>query len=271
MNRSYPELAEILASALRLAQPPVAVCFPDSVPTSLPAHAGNAPAGCRFWQEAAKAPFTTSSSDHALCAVGCYTHNLELSAEERSELQQSLEVFDSVGYVRPEDLPLIPVLSHSPKHIVYGPLAQSPLPPEVVLLFGDASQALIVSEAVQQVEHRNPPALGRPACAVIPQVANTGQAALSLGCCGARVYVDAFTPDLVLCALPGANLAAYVDRIAVLAGANFMLSHFHQRRALAVAAGARPTVKESLTVTEGSSPRRSPVSAAIDQAAKRPG
>jgi uncharacterized protein (DUF169 family) len=246
MNQSYSQLAETLARSLRLAQPPVAVCFSDIVPTSVPAHEGHAPAGCRFWGDAATAAFTTSSSDHALCAVGCYTHNLELSAAEQSELKEALAVFGSLGYVTSEDLPLIPVLNRRPKHVTYAPLAQSPLPPEVVLLFGDASQALIISEAVQQVEHRSPPALGRPACAVISQVANSGLAALSLGCCGARAYVDAFTADLVLCALPGGNLARYVERIAALAAANSILSQFHQRRGQDVAAGAAPTVKQSL-------------------------
>lgn len=246
MAHSYSQLADALTQSLTLAQPPVAVCFTDSVPESVPAHEGPAPAGCRFWRDAATAPFATSSSDHALCAVGSYTHNLEPTEAQQSELQDSLAVFDNLGYVRPDDLPLIAVLGWRPRHVVYAPLAQSPLEPGVVLLFGDASQALVVSEAVQQVEHRNPPALGRPACAVIPQVMNTGQAALSLGCCGARAYVDTFTANLVLFALPGAGLAAYVERIAALAQANSVLSQFHQRRSQDVAAGETPTVKESL-------------------------
>jgi uncharacterized protein (DUF169 family) len=246
MDQSYFELAETLTHNLRLAQPPVAVCFSDSVPTSVPSHEGHAPAGCRFWREAATVSFATSAGDHALCAVGSYTHNLELSAAGQSELHESLAVFGSLGYVTSEDLPLIPVLNKRPKHVVYAPLAHSPVPPEVVLLFCDASQALIINEAVQQVEYRNPPALGRPACAVIPQVANTGFAALSLGCCGARAYVDAFTADLILCALPGSKLAAYVERIAALAAANAILSQFHHRRNQDIADGATPTVKESL-------------------------
>lgn len=246
MDQSYPQLAAVLASNLRLAQPPVAVCFPESLPAGVPSHEGHAPAGCQFWREAAQASFATAPRDHALCAVGSYTHNLELSAAEQSELQECLAVFGSLGYVQAEDLPLISVLNRRPQHVVYAPLAQSPLPPDVVLLFGDASQALIISEAVQQVERRIPPAMGRPACAVISHVANTGQAALSLGCCGARAYMDVFTPELVLSALPGKNLAAYVERIAALAAANSVLSQFHHRRAQDVAAGAAPTVKESL-------------------------
>jgi uncharacterized protein (DUF169 family) len=245
----YPscfQLAETLARSLRLAQPPVAVCFSDSIPASVSEHQGHVPAGCSFWREAATAPFATAASDHAMCAVGSYTHNLEMSAVQQTDLQDCLGVFGRLGYVTPEDIPLIPVLRRRPKHVIYAPLSHSPLPPEVVLLFGDASQALIISEAVQQVEHRNPPALGRPACAVISQVSNTGMAALSLGCCGARAYVDAFTADLVLCALPGDNLAAYVERIAALAAANSVLSQFHRRRGQDVADGASPTVSESL-------------------------
>lgn len=246
MNRTYSQLAEALTHHLRLAQSPVAVCFPDEVPEAVSAHQGHAPAGCSFWRQAATAPVATSAGDHALCAVGGYTHNLDLSVAGQGELQESLAVFDTLGYVTPQDLPLIPVLNKRARHVVYAPLAESPLPPEVVLLFCDASQALIISEAVQQVELRHPPALGRPACGVIPQVANSGFAALSLGCCGARAYMDAFTPDLVLCALPGANLAAYVERIVMLASANSVLSQFHQRRSHDIAAGATPTVKESL-------------------------
>lgn len=252
MVQSYSQLAETLASRLRLAQAPVAVCFPETVPDGVPAHEGHAPAGCQFWKEAAISPFATSADDHALCAVGSYTHNFEPSAARQRDLQECLTIFDGLGYVRPEDLPLIPVLGSRSKHVVYAPLAQSPLPPEVVLLFCDAGQALIVSEAVQQVEHRNPPAMGRPACAVIPQVRNTGLAALSLGCCGARAYVNTFTADLILCALPGKTLASYVERIAALAAANSVLSHFHRRRGQDVAAGGAPTVQESLAAMQSS-------------------
>ncbi len=50
MEQSYSQLAETLSRTLRLAQLPVAVCFPDSVPASVPVHDGRAPAGCSFWR-----------------------------------------------------------------------------------------------------------------------------------------------------------------------------------------------------------------------------
>jgi hypothetical protein len=52
--------------------------------------------------------------------------------------------------------------------VLYAPLASSPLSPDGVLLFVSANQTLILSEATQQVENQNAPAMGRPACASLP-------------------------------------------------------------------------------------------------------
>ena len=87
-----------------------------------------------------------------------------------------------------------------------GRLHRYQLTPDVVLLFGKAGQMLILSEASQQVEGGLPPAMGRPACAIVPQALNTGRAALSLGCCGARAYLDVLTDEVALWAIPGAKL-----------------------------------------------------------------
>ena len=141
---------------------------------------------------------------------------------------------------------LIPVLESRPSHVIYGPLATIPLAPDVVLLFGKASQMLILSEASQQVEGDLPPAMGRPACAIVPQAYNTGRAALSLGCCGARAYLDVLTDDVALWAIPGSKLELYVERIAALAQANAVLTTFHQVRRKDVEDGKSPTIKESL-------------------------
>jgi uncharacterized protein (DUF169 family) len=134
---------------------------------------------------------------------------------------------------------------------VYGPLAASPLTPDVVLLFVRADQTLILSEASQTLEGGLPPAMGRPACAVIPQAANSGRTALSLGCCGARAYLDVLTDDVALYAVPGARLEAFAQRVAELARANEVLTAFHRLRRRAVEAGRAPTIKESLAAMVG--------------------
>jgi uncharacterized protein (DUF169 family) len=118
--------------------------------------------------------------------------------------------------------------------------------PDIVLLFVNSNQTLILSEATQQVESQVAPAMGRPACAVVPQVMNTGRAALSLGCCGARAYLDVLPDDVAIFAIPGAKLAEYTERIEALSKANALLSRFHQIRRRAVEEGQNPTIKDSL-------------------------
>jgi len=246
-NDSYSQIAAALNECLDLRHPPIAISFTDSAPAGIGEHKGRVSAGCRFWEDAAAASFTTSAIDHSLCAIGVYTHNLKQSPRQQVDLGDTLKVLGELGYVREEDLPSIPVLATQAKYVVYSPLAETPLPPEVVMLFVNASQSLILTEATQQVENQVPPAMGRPACAVVPQVMNTGRAALSLGCCGARAYLDILTDDVALFAIPGAKLAEYTERIEVLAKANTVLSKFHQLRRFDVEAGKTPTVKESLS------------------------
>ncbi len=92
--------------------------------------------------------------------------------------------------------------------------------------------------------------MGRPACAVVPQAFNSGRTALSLGCCGARAYLDKLTPDVALYAIPGTRIEAFTERVAALSQANGILTRFHTRRRADVEAGGRPTVMESLTAMQ---------------------
>lgn len=249
-NALQAKLAQTLTESLHLSQAPIAVSFADRVPEGIPAFERTVPAGCRFWQEAATRVFATVSSQHDLCSIGVYTHNLESTPAQQKDLGDALKVFGDLGYVRPEDIPLIPVLKNQTRVVVYGPLGQMPLPADVVLLFVKADQTLILSEASQQLEGGLPPAMGRPACGVVPQAFNTGQTALSLGCCGARAYLDILTPDVALYAVPGSKLEAFTARVAALSQANTILTKFHTRRRADVEAGGHPTVMESLAAMQ---------------------
>lgn len=243
----YPTLAGDLMRSLELSLPPIAVAFCDAVPPQVQPFDGVVPAGCAFWQEAATRTFATSTKDHELCAIGVHTHNLaEPSGAVPAELQHALQAMSGLDYVRAEEVAAIPVLRRKVKHVLYGPLADFPVAPEVVLLFSHSQQGLIISEAVARVDRNVPPAMGRPACAIIPQVLNSGGAALSLGCCGARAYIDALADDMALWAFPAVKLEEYCKEITALAAANRTLTLFHQRRREDVEAGKRPSVQESL-------------------------
>ncbi|MDE3000625.1 MAG: DUF169 domain-containing protein [Gemmatimonadota bacterium] len=245
---SYPDIAGALEKSLNLFLPPISVCISDEVPEGVPDYDGRAPAGCLFWQEAAKGPFATRTSHHELCAIGVHTHHMaDPPASYEGELGDVLKTMAGMDYVREQDVLEIPVLENETRHVIYAPLDKTPLEPTVVLLFAHARQSLIITEAVQQVEPAVPPAMGRPACAVVPRAVRTGRAALSLGCCGARAYLDSLTDDVAIWALPGDKVNLYAARIDILARANAVLGEFHSLRRNDVEAGLEPTIAESLS------------------------
>ena len=247
MKQDRQQQAEQLIASLELSLPPIAIAFRDAVPDGIPEFDGSVPAGCVFWQEAAKRTFTTSARHHALCSIGIHTLNLsQAPASQPEELRTTLEAMTGLDYVREEEVAAIPVVRREVKHALYGPLADFAADPEVVLLFADARQGLVLSEAVGRVDGGVPPAMGRPACAVVPQTLNHGLATMSLGCCGARAYLDALSDDTALWALPGGRLDQYCDQIVAFANANRTLAMFHERRRADVESGQRPTVRESL-------------------------
>ena len=243
----YKTLANDLISALELSQPPIAISFCDAPPPNVPAFNGMVPAGCSFWQQAATRMFFTSTKDHELCAIGVHTHHMsQPSPSHQSELGDALAAMSGLDYVRAEEVAAIPVVQREVKHVVYGPLAECRSDPEVVLLFAHSQQGLIVSEAASRVDKGMPAAMGRPACAVVPQVINQGRAAMSLGCCGARAYLDILPDSVAMWAFPGNKLEQYCAEIVTLARANKTLAVFHARRKQDIEAGKHPTVRQSL-------------------------
>jgi uncharacterized protein (DUF169 family) len=243
----YQKLAADLMTSLALHQPPIALSFADAPPPNVMPFTGVVPAGCSFWQQAATKMFYTSTKDHELCSIGVHTHHLaDPSISHQTELHDALQAMSGLDYVRTDEVVAIPVVEREVKHIIYGPLAEFLSAPAVVLLFADAQQGLIVSEAVSRIDKGMPAVMGRPACAVVPQVINQNRAAMSLGCCGARAYLDILADSVAMWAFPGKKIEQYCGEIVNLARANRTLANFHTRRKNDVAAGERPTVCQSL-------------------------
>ena len=245
--QDYGQISNILESSLGSRRPPIAVCFTKEVPEGVSPYDGSSPAGCKFWEEAFDGPFVTGTADHKNCAIGVHTHSMSgPSTAYEGELGEVLQVMSGLDYVRDEDVAAIPVLAEETSHVVYAPLSQTPAAPDVVLVFSDSRQSLTITEAAQRVDADIPPAMGRPACAVVPQAVNSGRAALSLGCCGARAYLDNLSDDVALWALPGDRIADYAEQIGSFAKANELLGTFHKLRREDVESGQSPSVSDSL-------------------------
>lgn len=241
--------AQRLESALSLHAAPIAITFTQQAPSGLGTPSAPAPAGCSFWERGTQGTFVTAAADHENCAIGVHTHQLAgASTSVASELGAALEAMTGLDYVRPQEIESLPVMAQSHAHVVYGPLAEVPADatPNVVLVFAQASQSLVVTEAVARVDGAPPFAMGRPACALIPQVSNSGNAAMSLGCCGARAYLGVLSDDVALWGFPGDKVEAYVKEIETLAKANTVLTQFHASRKTAIEAGETPTVGDTL-------------------------
>ena len=185
----YSALNDKLMSALALKFSPVAIGFTDERIAAHSSPSKAVAAGCQFWELGAVEAMVTSAQDHRNCSIGLYTHNLaDAPATQQSELEQTLAAMSGLDYVRAAEVAGIPARQSKSKFVCYTPLAQSTRKPDVVLLFANARQGLTITEAITRVDGAHPLSLGRPACALIPQVINHGKAAASLGCCGARVY-----------------------------------------------------------------------------------
>src|SRR5260370_26872434 len=122
MNFDPNQMAQTLTASIRLSLPPIAICFTDKVPAGIRNWAGRVPAGCRFWQEAATEVFATSPSDHDLCAIVTFTHNLETTQAHAADRRDALKVFADLGYVREQDITVIPGLKSRSSPVVYAPL-----------------------------------------------------------------------------------------------------------------------------------------------------
>ncbi len=227
---SWKQLEEKIGAAVKLARRPVAVAFLEAAPAEVKRFQGTEPSGCSFWRLAAEGRvFYTVPENHFNCAVGAYTHNITLSPEREKETEQTLKMMFDLGYVKPEEVPQIPRLAKAPAAIVYAPLGETPVAPDVVLFACKPSGAMLLSEAANRAGvGSGAPALGRPTCMALPASMQMG-AILSLGCMGNRVYTG-LGEDEMYFVLRGKDLAAVADALTVITSANAALNEYSAGR-----------------------------------------
>jgi uncharacterized protein (DUF169 family) len=226
----YRGIEQRLAEALGLGRRPVAVTFRDTPPTGVARFVGSEPSGCSFWRLAADGrAFYTVPSDHYNCAIGSHTHSIPLPAERPQELEQTLSFMTDIGYIRMEEVPGIPRLSRTPGAVVYAPLGDTPVDPDVVLFAGRPGRLLLLRESAQRAGIGvSAPFLGRPTCMALPASLAQGLV-VSTGCVGNRVYTDLGDDELYV-AVPGKDLAKIADQIQTIVAANATLSEYHRGR-----------------------------------------
>ena len=227
---SWREVEQRIAKVVKGSVRPVGVAFLDHEPTGIKKIEGTQPSSCSFWRLAAEGrTFYTLPENHFNCAVGAYTHNIPLSPEREKETGDTLKMMFDLGYVRPEEVPQIPRLAKTPKAIVYSPLGEMPVDPDVVLFALKPSAAMLLQEAAGRAGvGTGAPALGRPTCMAIPAAMSHGAVA-STGCIGNRIYTDIGEDELYV-TLRGQDLERIAAELDTIANANTTLTGYHQER-----------------------------------------
>jgi uncharacterized protein (DUF169 family) len=229
MSHDWNDLAARLHSALALASPPLAISFRDStegvapfdrpMPAPLPdGRTGRVPAGCVFWIHAAERTFSTVAEDHGNCSVGSLTHGFKTLDEVagNGDVAALLET----GWVTMDVVPQIPVVAEKPGAVIYGPLAETPVDPDVVFLRLNAKQLMVLSDAVPGLRIE-----GKPQCHVVAIAKEQGEIAASVGCALSRVRTGMPATEMT-CAIPAGKLADLVDAIERNAVADAAVAHY---------------------------------------------
>ena len=134
-----------------------------------------------------------------------------------------------IGYLKMEEIPQVPRLSQTPGVVLYAPLGDTPVDPEVVLFAGRPGRIVLLQEAALRAGlGTQVPLLGRPTCMALPAALAQG-VVVSTGCIGNRVYTDLGEDELYV-AVPGKDLVRIADEVETIAAANAKLSEYHRGR-----------------------------------------
>jgi uncharacterized protein (DUF169 family) len=196
-----------------------------------------AAAACGYWPLAASQRFYTSSEDELGCPVGAFTHGVSLTPAHMEELKTMVGTMLDLQYLQPDEVDQIPHRDGF-AYCIYEPLDQAKREPDLVIVRGNATQMMLLGEAARAAgSFGGGLSMGRPACAMLPQALASGEAVLSLGCVGNRVYTCLPTDEMYL-ALPGPKVAEIARRLETIVAANNTLRQFHQSRVSAPVASA---------------------------------
>ena len=226
----YAAIEQRITKSLGLQRRPVAVKFLDGAPAGIEKFAGTEPSGCSFWRIAAQGrTFYTVPSDHYNCSIGSYTHNIPFPPERAKELEDTLGLMVQIGYVKMEEVPGIPRVPRTPGAVVYSPLGETPIEPDVAIFSGLASQIMILQEAAQRAGVAAQfPVLGRPTCMALPASMAQGSV-VSSGCIGNRVYTGLGEGEMYV-VVRAKDLPSLVRELDTVVSANQQLEQYHRSR-----------------------------------------
>jgi uncharacterized protein (DUF169 family) len=228
---TWTEIADSLIQRLILARPPIGLAFLKDPPAGVRRYAEAVPSACAFWKAAERELFYATAEDHYNCSLGAITQGFPIPQNVGAQAMELIEKMGKLSYFEAAEAQNVPTVKKDHKVIVYGPLKDfGALAPDIALLIANPFQAMMLSEIGGVVSWTNSApgrVLGRPACAVIPSALESGAAALSVGCMGARTFAGIQEEELLV-AVPAQALAGLAERAEVILRANAVMRDYYQ-------------------------------------------
>jgi uncharacterized protein (DUF169 family) len=216
-SADWPGMARQLTEALALSAPPIAITFTAERPDGVEAfddpmpdatddgRTGRVPAGCVFWVKSSDRTFSTVAEDHANCSVGTMTHGFA-TLDEVAGNGDVAALLES-GWVTIDAVPQIPAVREKPGAVTYGPLADTPVDPDVVLLRVNGKQLMVLSDAMPGLRIE-----GKLQCHIVAVAKEQGEVAASVGCALSRVRTGMSANEMT-CAIPAGKLGDVIDAV----------------------------------------------------------
>jgi uncharacterized protein (DUF169 family) len=216
-TQDWAGLAGRLEAAISPTAPAIAITFsaapiegvaPFDTPMPAPSpdgRTGRVAAGCVFWMHGTDRTFSTVAEDHGNCSVGSWTHGF-IPLEEAATRGDVGALMES-GWVTMEMVPHIPTVQEKPGAVTYGPLAETPVDPDVVLIRLTAKSLMVLSDALPGLKIE-----GKPQCHIVAMAKEHNEVAASVGCALSRVRTEMPSTDHT-CAIPAGRLGEVVDAI----------------------------------------------------------
>jgi uncharacterized protein (DUF169 family) len=227
---SRPELATTLTELLGLEQPPVALSIVDAAPEGLATAQRAVPSSCTFWREAEKGVFYASAAQHFNCPVGAHVMSFDLPEDVQEQLGGFVQSMCDAQYLDMAEVAKIPAMSKKGSGVVYGPLADIPTDPDVVLMWLTPAQAMVYNEATGNASWTaTAPGTvsGRPGCTALPLALASEEPKMALGCIGMRTFTG-IADDRLLAAVPGDKVEELVTALRTTVTANAGMRAFYE-------------------------------------------
>jgi uncharacterized protein (DUF169 family) len=218
-----------ISSAFGLDISPIAMAFVDNQPQGVETMEEEVPSFCTFWRMAEKKSFYAPANKHYNCPIGAMVLGFEMPKEVQDQLGGLVKKMCECSYLSEDEPANIPTITEKKAGVVYGPLKDFPVAPQLILMWLKPSQAMIYNEVLGCCKwsgSMDSMALGRPACAVIPTTLNKSPFGMSLGCTGMRTFTEV-SDDHILATLNCAEIDSFLTSLQTTLSANKEMKEFY--------------------------------------------